>query len=324
MVFRIGNPSTLDVVMGSITIILMIEATRRAIGWGLPIIALFAMVYALFGNWFPGIFLHPGATWSTLVNHLYLTSQGVYGVALGVVATYVFHFVLFGVLATRIGLGRLFLGVAAAVAGRFAGGPAKVSIFGSALFGMISGSSVANTVTVGSLTIPMMIRLGYAAALRGRGGIDRRDRRPDHPADHGRGRLPDGRVPQPALRHHRHRRDHPRLHAFLRRADAGAFRGAQDRHEGHDRRRRAEALRGLRPRLADDRAAVCADHGAVHRLHALSRRLLGHHRLHACRPRATPRRLGHGLRAGDRHRGADRVPARAGRQLRLHGGSLRR
>lgn len=161
LVFRVGNPSTLDVVMGSITVILMIEATRRAIGWGLPLIALFAIVYALFGPWFPGIFLHPGASWSVLVNHLYLTSQGVYGVALGVVATYVFHFVLFGVLATRIGLGRLFLGVAAAVAGRFAGGPAKVSIFGSALFGMISGSSVANTVTVGSLTIPMMIRLGY-------------------------------------------------------------------------------------------------------------------------------------------------------------------
>lgn len=161
LVFRVGNPSTLDVVMGTITIVLMIEATRRAIGWGLPLIALFAMVYAIFGPWFPGIFLHPGATWSVLVNHLYLTSQGVYGVALGVVATYVFHFVLFGVLATRIGLGRLFLGVAAAVAGRFAGGPAKVSIFGSALFGMISGSSVANTVTVGSLTIPMMIRLGY-------------------------------------------------------------------------------------------------------------------------------------------------------------------
>lgn len=161
LAFRVGNPSPLDVTMGTITIVLMIEATRRAIGWGLPLIALFAIIYAIFGNWFPGIFLHPGATWSNLVNHLYLTSQGVYGVALGVVATYVFHFVLFGVLATRIGLGRLFLGVAAAVAGRFAGGPAKVSIFGSALFGMISGSSVANTVTVGSLTIPMMIRLGY-------------------------------------------------------------------------------------------------------------------------------------------------------------------
>jgi TRAP transporter 4TM/12TM fusion protein len=161
LAFRVGNPTPTDVVMGSIMIVLLIEATRRAIGWGLPVIAGFAMLYALFGNHFPGVFLHPGANWSNLINHLYLTSQGVYGVALGVVATYVFHFVLFGVLATRVGLGRLFLGVAAAVAGRFAGGPAKISIFGSALFGMISGSSVANTVTVGSLTIPMMIRLGY-------------------------------------------------------------------------------------------------------------------------------------------------------------------
>ncbi len=158
---RVGNPSTLDVVMGSIIIVVLLEATRRSIGWGLPIIAIFSIIYAIFGRWFPGIFLHPGSSWSNLVNHLYLTSQGVYGVALGVVATYVFHFVLFGVLATKIGLGRLFLGVAASVAGRYAGGPAKVSIFGSALFGMISGSSVANTVTVGSLTIPMMIRLGY-------------------------------------------------------------------------------------------------------------------------------------------------------------------
>jgi TRAP transporter 4TM/12TM fusion protein len=161
LAFRVGNPLPVDVAMGTLLVVLMIEATRRAIGWGLPVIALGAMVYALYGAWFPGIFVHPGASWSNLVNHLYLTSQGVYGVALGVVATYVFHFVLFGVLATRVGLGRLFLGVAAAVAGRFAGGPAKISIFGSALFGMISGSSVANTVTVGSLTIPMMIRLGY-------------------------------------------------------------------------------------------------------------------------------------------------------------------
>ena len=103
----------------------------------------------------------PGSSWSQLVNHQYLTSQGIYGVAVGVVATYVFHFVLFGVLATRIGLGQLFLDVASSVAGRYAGGPAKVSVFGSAMFGMLSGSSVANAVTVGSLTIPAMIRVGY-------------------------------------------------------------------------------------------------------------------------------------------------------------------
>ena len=162
----------------------------------------------------------PGSSWSNLVNHLYLTSQGIYGVALGVVATYVFHFVLFGVLATKIGLGRLFLDVAAAVAGRFAGGPAKVSIFGSALFGMISGSSVANTVTVGSLTIPMMIRLGYQRHFAAAVEIDGCDRRPDHAADHGRGRLPDGRVPQHALRDDRHRGDRAGVHAFLRRVRA--------------------------------------------------------------------------------------------------------
>jgi TRAP transporter 4TM/12TM fusion protein len=91
----------------------------------------------------------------------------VYGVAVGVVATYVFHFVLFGVLATRIGLGQLFLDLASSVAGRQAGGPAKVSVFGSALFGMLSGSSVANAVTVGSLTIPAMIRVGYKREFAG-------------------------------------------------------------------------------------------------------------------------------------------------------------
>lgn len=162
LAFRVGNPTTTDVVMGTILIVVLLEATRRSVGIALPIIAVVLMLYGYFGSSMPGIFKHPGATWSGIVNHLYLTSQGIYGVALGVVATYVFHYVLFGVLATRIGLGRLFIDLASWVAGRFAGGPAKVAILGSALFGMISGSSIANTVTVGSLTIPAMIRLGYA------------------------------------------------------------------------------------------------------------------------------------------------------------------
>ncbi len=161
LAFRVGNPSRTDVVLGATLIVLLLEATRRSVGWPLPVIAVIFMTYALFGPWMPSILVHPGASVPQLVDHLYLTSQGIYGIALGVVATYVFHFVLFGVFATRIGLGQLFLDCAAWVAGRFAGGPAKVSIFGSALFGMISGSSVANTVTVGSLTIPAMIRLGY-------------------------------------------------------------------------------------------------------------------------------------------------------------------
>lgn len=161
LAFRVGNPTTTDVILGGILIVVLLEATRRSVGWPLPIIAILFMAYSLYGPSMPGILVHPGATVSQLINHLYLTSQGIYGIALGVVATYVFHFVLFGVFATRIGLGQLFLDCAAWVAGRYAGGPAKVSIFGSALFGMISGSSVANTVTVGSLTIPAMIRMGY-------------------------------------------------------------------------------------------------------------------------------------------------------------------
>ena len=167
LTFRVGNPLAIDVVMGSILILALLEATRRSMGWPLPIIAILFMAYALAGPVFPGLLKHAGSSWSQLINHQYLTSQGVYGVAVGVVATYVFHFVLFGVLATRIGLGQLFLDVASTVAGRYAGGPAKVSVFGSAMFGMLSGSSVANAVTVGSLTIPAMIRVGYKREFAG-------------------------------------------------------------------------------------------------------------------------------------------------------------
>jgi TRAP transporter 4TM/12TM fusion protein len=161
LAFRIGNPDVADVVFGTILFVTLLEATRRSMGWPLPLIAIGFTVYALAGPYFPGLLKHAGASWSQMINHQYLTSQGIYGVAVGVVATYVFHFVLFGVMATRIGLGQLFLDIAASIAGRYAGGPAKVSVFGSAMFGMLSGSSVANAVTVGSLTIPAMIRVGY-------------------------------------------------------------------------------------------------------------------------------------------------------------------
>jgi TRAP transporter 4TM/12TM fusion protein len=167
LAMRVGNPGLLDVIMGSVLFFTLLEATRRSMGWPLPIIALVFTFYALFGKVFPGLLQHAGSSWSQFINHQYLTSQGIYGVAVGVVATYVFHFVLFGVLATRIGLGQLFLDIASSVAGRYAGGPAKVSVFGSAMFGMLSGSSVANAVTVGSLTIPAMIRVGYKREFAG-------------------------------------------------------------------------------------------------------------------------------------------------------------
>jgi TRAP transporter 4TM/12TM fusion protein len=165
--FRVGNPDPIDWIMGTVMIVVLLEATRRSVGWPLPIIAVVLILYALYGRSMPGILAHPGNTWKSVVNHLYLTSQGIYGIALGVVATYVFHYVLFGVLATRVGLGRFFIDLATALTGRFSGGPAKVSIFASGLFGMISGSSIANTVTVGSLTIPAMIRIGYARHFAG-------------------------------------------------------------------------------------------------------------------------------------------------------------
>jgi len=161
LAFRIGNPLQIDVVMGTILLITLFEAVRRSMGWPLPVIALLFIGYAYFGRSMPGVFVHPGADWSGIVNHLYLSSQGVYGTALGVIATYVFHFVLFGVMAQKIGLGQLFIDLATALTGRFSGGPAKVSVVSSALLGSISGSSIANTVTTGALTIPTMINIGF-------------------------------------------------------------------------------------------------------------------------------------------------------------------
>ncbi|WP_103335344.1 TRAP transporter permease [Pseudotabrizicola formosa] len=161
LAFRIGNPLPLDVAMGTVLLVTLFEAVRRSMGWPLPVIALLFIGYAYFGQSMPGIFVHPGSDWAGIVNHLYLSSQGVYGTALGVIATYVFHFVLFGVMAQKIGLGQLFINLATALTGRYAGGPAKVSVVSSALLGSISGSSIANTVTTGALTIPTMIKIGF-------------------------------------------------------------------------------------------------------------------------------------------------------------------
>ncbi len=164
---RVGNPSWVDVAVGTAMVVGILEATRRAMGWPLPLIASIFILYGLFGRWAPGVLAHPGADWSGLINHIYMTGQGVYGVAATVVARYVFLFVVFGVIATRIGLGQLFIDLASMVAGRYAGGPAKVAIFSSAMLGTISGSSIANTVTTGSLTIPAMKKVGYRPEFAG-------------------------------------------------------------------------------------------------------------------------------------------------------------
>lgn len=161
LTFRIGSPNTNDVIMGTLMLVLTLETARRSMGWALPIIVLICVAYGLWGNHLSGVLAHPGADWAGFISHIYLTQEGIFGIPVMVVATYVFHFVLFGVLATRMGLGQFFIDMASIAAGRFAGGPAKVSVFGSALFGMISGSAIANTVTVGTLTIPAMKRVGY-------------------------------------------------------------------------------------------------------------------------------------------------------------------
>jgi len=167
-VLRQGAPEVIDVVMGTILIVVLLEAVRRTLGPVVPIIILIFTGYAVFGKYIPfDILKHPGVDWFQYINNMYFPSEGIYGVTLWIVSTVVFHFVLFGVLAQRMGLGQFFVDIATVVAGRYTGGLAKVSVVSSAFFGTISGSSIANTVSTGSLTIPNMKKMGYPGYLAG-------------------------------------------------------------------------------------------------------------------------------------------------------------
>lgn len=165
--FRMGNPNRYDIILGVILIVLVLDIARRTLGWVLPLIIIGFIAYALLGPAFPGVLKHPGVNFNTFVSSMYFPQEGIFGVTLWVVSTIVFHFVLFGVIAQRTGLGRLFIDNATILAGRYSGGPAKVSVISSAFFGTISGSSVANTVSTGALTIPTMRRLGYPGHFAG-------------------------------------------------------------------------------------------------------------------------------------------------------------
>mgnify|MGYP000604470899 CR=1 FL=1 len=160
-IVNVGFPQLGDYVMGLLAIIMVSEACRRVMGETLPVIGLGALLYGLLGPVLPGVLAHRGYDIVRIVEHLYLGTEGIYGVAVGVVATYVFHFVLFGVLAQASGLGQLFIDLATILAGKYSGGPAKVSVVSSGFFGMISGSPIANTATTGSFTIPMMKKNGF-------------------------------------------------------------------------------------------------------------------------------------------------------------------
>jgi TRAP transporter 4TM/12TM fusion protein len=167
LTFRIGVPNTWDLIWGTVLIVLVLEATRRSMGIVLPIIVIVFILYGLFGYLVPGVLAHPGASFGNFVSQLYMTQEGIFGIPIKVVASFVFHFVLFGVIATKMGLGQFFIDLATAAAGKYPGGPAKVSVLSSAFFGTISGSSIANTVTTGSLTIPAMMKIGYRGTFAG-------------------------------------------------------------------------------------------------------------------------------------------------------------
>lgn len=161
LVLRAGTVTTVDFLRGLIGILLVLEAARRVVGLPITIVAGFFIFYALYGRYFPGLLAHRGVSPQRLVGHLFYTTEGIFGIPLGVSSTFVFLFILLSAFLEKTGLGQLFIDLANSIAGRASGGPAKVAVFSSALMGTISGSSVANTVGTGSFTIPMMKKLGY-------------------------------------------------------------------------------------------------------------------------------------------------------------------
>ena len=164
---RPGLPSLPDVVISVIGVVLLLEAARRAVGPALAIIATLMLVYIFAGPWLPGMMAHKGASLPRVASQMWLTSEGIFGVALGVSTNVVFFFVLFGSLLEKAGAGNYFIQLAFAMLGTFRGGPAKAGVVASGMTGMISGSSIANTVMTGTFTIPLMKRVGYSAVKAG-------------------------------------------------------------------------------------------------------------------------------------------------------------
>lgn len=164
---RPGLPTRGDVAAAVIGVVLLLEASRRAEGPWMPVIAIASLAYVFLGPYLPGLMAHKGSSLSRAASHFWLTSEGVFGVALGVSTNFIFLFVLFGALLEKAGAGSYFIQVAFSLLGQFRGGPAKAAVVSSGMTGMISGSSVANVVTTGTFTIPLMKRVGYSAVKAG-------------------------------------------------------------------------------------------------------------------------------------------------------------
>ena len=173
-----GTAIPLDITMGAILIVCVLEATRRSVGKELMILALLFLAYGYWGEYIPGVLGHTGFTYKRIVYQLFLSSEGIFGISLGVSATYIFLFILFGAFLTETGMGRFIKDLAMSLAGRTIGGEAKVSIVASGLMGMINGSAVGNVAATGTFTIPLMTGAGFkpvfaaaVVAVAGTGGM---------------------------------------------------------------------------------------------------------------------------------------------------------
>ncbi len=164
---RMGAPTVWDLSVGLLGLALLLEATRRTLGWPLLIVALVFLTYTVAGPYMPEVIAHKGASLNKLVSHQWLGTEGVFGIALGVSAGFIFLFVAFGALLEKAGAGFWFIQVAFSLLGHLRGGPAKAAVVASGMSGIISGSSIANVVTTGTFTIPLMKRVGFTATKAG-------------------------------------------------------------------------------------------------------------------------------------------------------------
>ena len=161
------EPPLHELIMGGIFIILLIEGTRRALGWAFPSVAVLILLYARFGEIMPGLFAHKNYGTDRIIDTMFITADGVFGMLAGISATFIFLFILFGALLREAGGGEFFINFAYGICGKFRGGPAKIAIVASSLFGMLSGSGTANVAGTGQITIPLMKRAGYPPYFAG-------------------------------------------------------------------------------------------------------------------------------------------------------------
>lgn len=164
---RPGAPTDFDIGVACVGMIILLEATRRALGPPLMVVAIVFLAYTFLGPYMPQIIAHRGESLASVANHQWVTTEGVFGIALGVSTSFVFLFVLFGSLLDKAGAGNYFIKVAFSLLGHYRGGPAKAAVVASGMTGLISGSSIANVVTTGTFTIPMMKRVGFSSEKAG-------------------------------------------------------------------------------------------------------------------------------------------------------------